>query len=152
MIAETVFDSNGYTCFISMDSKAYYRSGYVVVPPDHPVLSSAGGGYGSIMPSLDVHGGISYVRRVCAGQSGATNESLGADVVPPDGATIIGFDCGHAFLGDAPDRGIAAQHGFDDLTIRCLMGFIKPDAHSWSEDDVRMELSRLTAQLSAMCA
>lgn len=114
----------GYECIIMRDSHGGYLSGYVAVPPGHPLY---GFDHDAIPSELDVevHGGLTYSSICKEGPSPRgrlLNEARSICHVPPRYAAIehatdyraghdrawwLGFECNHVYdvvPGDRSDR------------------------------------------------
>lgn len=133
---ELEFESCGYRCFVVLRTTGLCaRCGYVLVPKTHPVAKRIS--YADI--DVDVHGGITYMRRF-------------------DDGMLLGFDCMHSgdlFDIDAYMKAHPDATEDDDLVLAYMKHvsgletcFYEP--HLWTEKDVRMELESLAGQLREM--
>lgn len=66
------FEHRGYDCAIRRVSNSGHLCGYVRIPDGHPWHGLALDGWGDDIPSISVHGGVTYCRDYLVSQDGET--------------------------------------------------------------------------------
>lgn len=139
------FSHAGLECIVIRMGQKRYLCGYVVIPEDHPLhgVDYTETEHDDDLPTIDVHGGVTYSGGVIADGAEYGDESLGF---------CWGFDCAHA--GDYSEGVNIARYILGDVHGDMPFGHCGENRYGVYRDFefVRTECRKMADQIAGVTA